>query len=179
MPVSHPGDVDYLEAHGTGTSLGDPIEVQAAGAVFGAGRDASRPLLIGSVKTNIGHLEAAAGMAGLIKVILSLEHEVLPKHLPLRRPSPHIPWDRLPVRVVEEAIPWERDDRPRFAGISSFGFSGTNAHVISRKHRRRWAWTRRHRRRSSGLRPGASACCPCRRAPRLRWWRWFIDTATG
>ena len=125
-----PGDVDYLEAHGTGTSLGDPIEVQAAGAVFGAGRDASRPLLIGSVKTNIGHLEAAAGMAGLIKVILSLEHEVLPKHLHFRRPSPHIPWDRLPVRVVEEAIPWERDDRPRFAGISSFGFSGTNAHVI-------------------------------------------------
>src|SRR6201995_2809931 len=124
------GDVGYLEAHGTGTSLGDPIEVQAAGAVLGDGRDASRPLLIGSVKTNIGHLEAAAGIAGLIKVILSLEHEVLPKHLNFRKPSPHIPWDRLAVRGVDEALPWARDGRPRLAGISSFGFSGTNAHVI-------------------------------------------------
>ena len=124
------GDVGYLEAHGTGTSLGDPIEVQAAGAALGGGRDASRPLLIGSVKTNIGHLEAAAGIAGLIKVILSLEHEELPKHLNFQNPSPHIPWDRLPVRVVDEAIPWARDGRPRIAGVSSFGFSGTNAHVI-------------------------------------------------
>ena len=124
------GDVGYLEAHGTGTSLGDPIEVQAAGAALGKGRDADRPLLIGSVKTNIGHLEAAAGIAGLIKVILSLEHEVLPKHLNFSKPSPHIPWDRLPVRVVDEALPWARDGRPRIAGISSFGFSGTNAHVI-------------------------------------------------
>jgi len=125
-----PGDVGYLEAHGTGTSLGDPIEVQAAGAVLGAGREASRPLLIGSVKTNIGHLEAAAGIAGLIKVILSLEHEELPKHLHFRNPSPHIPWDRLAVRVVEDALPWARDGRSRIAGVSSFGFSGTNAHVI-------------------------------------------------
>ena len=124
------GDVGYLEAHGTGTSLGDPIEVQAAAAAFGDGRDASRPLLIGSVKTNIGHLEAAAGIAGLIKVILSLEHEVLPQHLHFRNPSPYIPWDRLPVRVVDEALPWARDGRPRIAGVSSFGFSGTNAHVI-------------------------------------------------
>ena len=123
-------DVGYLEAHGTGTSLGDPIEVQAAAAAFGEGRDAGQPLLIGSVKTNIGHLEAAAGVAGLIKVILSLEHEVLPQHLHFRNPSSHIPWDRLPVRVVDEALPWARDGRPRIAGISSFGFSGTNAHVI-------------------------------------------------
>src|SRR6202012_3939323 len=124
------GDVGYLEAHGTGTSLGDPIEVQAAGAVLGDGRDASRPLLIGSVKTNIGHLEAAAGIAGLMKVILSLEHQVLPKHLHFQNPSPHIPWDQLAVRVVQEATAWERNGRPRVAGISSFGFSGTNAHVI-------------------------------------------------
>ena len=124
------GDVDYLEAHGTGTSLGDPIEVQAAGAALGAGRDVLRPLLIGSVKTNIGHLEAASGIAGLIKVILSLEHEELPKHLNFQHPSPHIPWDRLPVQVVEEATPWKRNGRPRVAGVSSFGFSGTNAHVI-------------------------------------------------
>jgi acyl transferase domain-containing protein/NADPH:quinone reductase-like Zn-dependent oxidoreductase len=125
-----PGDVGYLEAHGTGTSLGDPIEAQAAGAVFGAGREASRPLLIGSVKTNIGHLEAAAGIAGVIKVILSLEHETLPQHLNFQNPSPHIPWDQLAVQVVKEATPWERNGRPRIAGVSAFGFAGTNAHVI-------------------------------------------------
>ncbi|WP_406814829.1 type I polyketide synthase [Mycobacterium sp. M23085] len=125
-----PGDVGYLEAHGTGTSLGDPIEAQAAGAVLGAGREASKPLLIGSVKTNIGHLEAAAGIAGVIKVILSLEHGLLPQHLHFRDPSPHIPWDRLPVQVVKEATAWERNGRPRIAGVSSFGFAGTNAHVI-------------------------------------------------
>ncbi|MDT5139090.1 MAG: hypothetical protein QOD58_3352, partial [Mycobacterium sp.] len=125
-----PAEVGYLEAHGTGTSLGDPIEVQAAAAVYGDGRDASRPLLIGSVKTNIGHLEAAAGIAGIIKVILSLEHQVLPKHLNFRTPSPHIPWDQLAVRVVKDAVVWEPNGRPRVAGISSFGFSGTNAHVI-------------------------------------------------
>jgi len=125
-----PSDVGYLEAHGTGTSLGDPIEAQAAGAVYGVGRDPSQPLLIGSAKTNIGHLEAAAGIAGVIKVILSLEHETLPKHLHFENPSPHIPWDRLAVEVVKEAIPWERNGRPRIAGVSSFGFAGTNAHVI-------------------------------------------------
>ncbi|GAY16417.1 type I polyketide synthase [Mycobacterium sp. shizuoka-1] len=125
-----PGDVGYLEAHGTGTSLGDPIEVQAAAAALGKGRDADQPLLIGSAKTNIGHLEAAAGVAGVLKVVLSLEHQELPKHLNFRNPSPHIPWDRIPVRVVDEAISWERSERPRIAGVSSFGFSGTNAHVI-------------------------------------------------
>ena len=125
-----PSDIGYLEAHGTGTSLGDPIEAQAAGAAFGIGREPGRPLLMGSVKTNIGHLEAAAGIAGVIKVILSLEHETLPKHLHFQNPSPHIPWDRLAVEVVKEATAWERNGRPRIAGISSFGFAGTNAHVI-------------------------------------------------
>nr|WP_110808534.1 type I polyketide synthase [Mycolicibacterium iranicum] len=125
-----PSDVGYLEAHGTGTSLGDPIEAQAAGAVLGAGREPDQPLLIGSVKTNIGHLEAAAGIAGVIKVILSLEHETLPKHLHFENPSPHIPWDRLPVEVVKENIPWQRNGKPRIAGVSSFGFAGTNAHVL-------------------------------------------------
>ncbi len=123
-------DISYLEAHGTGTSLGDPIEVQAAAAVLGAGRDAGDPLLIGSAKTNIGHLEAAAGVAGVLKVVLALEHQELPKHLNFQNPSPHIPWDRIPVRVVEQPVAWERGARPRIAGISSFGFSGTNAHVI-------------------------------------------------
>ncbi len=125
-----PRDVGYLEAHGTGTSLGDPIEAQAAGAVLGTGREPSEPLLMGSVKTNIGHLEAAAGIAGVIKVILSLENELLPQHLHFQNPSPHIPWDRLAVQVVKEATAWERNGRPRIAGISSFGFAGTNAHVI-------------------------------------------------
>ncbi|TXI61414.1 type I polyketide synthase [Mycolicibacterium mageritense] len=125
-----PRDVGYLEAHGTGTSLGDPIEAQAAGAVYGTGRAPDDPLLIGSAKTNIGHLEAAAGIAGVIKVVLALENEALPKHLHFENPSPHIPWDRLAVEVVKETIPWERTDRPRIAGVSSFGFAGTNAHVI-------------------------------------------------
>ena len=89
-----------------------------------------RPLLIGSVKTNIGHLEAAAGIAGVIKVILSLENEMLPRHLNFEKPSPHIPWDRLAVEVVTDPVPWERNGRPRIAGVSSFGFAGTNAHVI-------------------------------------------------
>ena len=125
-----PRDVDYLEAHGTGTSLGDPIEVQAAAAVLGAGRAPEHPLLIGSVKTNIGHLEAASGIAGLIKVVLALEHGELPKHLHFTTPSPHIPWDLLPVQVVREARRWATNGRPRTAGVSSFGFSGTNAHVL-------------------------------------------------
>ncbi|OBK77361.1 type I polyketide synthase [Mycobacterium sp. 1164985.4] len=125
-----PSDVEYLEAHGTGTSLGDPIEAQAAGAAFGPGRQPGRPLLMGSAKTNIGHLEAAAGIAGVIKVVLALEHEALPKHLNFENPSPHIPWERLPVEVVTETIPWKRNGRPRIAGVSSFGFAGTNAHVI-------------------------------------------------
>ena len=123
-------EVDYLEAHGTGTALGDPIEVQAAGAVYGAGRDADRPLLIGSAKTNIGHLESAAGVAGLIKVVLALQHQLLPPNLHFRRPSPHIPWDALPVRVVEAPTRWQDNGRPRRAGVSSFGFTGTNAHVL-------------------------------------------------
>ena len=114
-----PADVGYLEAHGTGTSLGDPIEAQAAGAVLGAGRPTDRPLLIGSVKTNIGHLEAAAGIAGVIKVILSLENEMLPRHLNFEKPSPHIPWDRLAVEVVTDPVPWERNGQPRIASADT------------------------------------------------------------
>jgi myxalamid-type polyketide synthase MxaB len=120
-----PSDVSYLEAHGTGTAVGDPIEASALGAVF-AGRTA--PLLIGSVKTNLGHLEWAAGMAGLIKTILSIQHGVIPPTLHLRNPNPMIPWDQLPVRVVTEVTPWP--EGKRIAGVSSFGFGGTNAHVV-------------------------------------------------
>ena len=125
-----PGEVDYLEAHGTGTSLGDPIEVQAAAAVLGSGRDKDHPLWIGSVKTNIGHLESASGVAGVIKVVLAMEHGTLPQHLHFKTPSPHIPWDRLPVQVVRETKPWTSRGKRRTAGVSSFGFSGTNAHVL-------------------------------------------------
>ncbi|MHB8524515.1 MAG: GNAT family N-acetyltransferase, partial [Limisphaerales bacterium] len=123
-----PYEVVYLEAHGTGTSLGDPIEVQAAAAALGAGRAVDRPLLIGSVKTNLGHLEAAAGMAGLIKVILAMEHGVIPRQLHFREGNPHIPWGRLPVKVTTEASAWPAGRK--IAGVSSFGFSGTNAHVV-------------------------------------------------
>ncbi|MGE3806182.1 MAG: SDR family NAD(P)-dependent oxidoreductase, partial [Gemmataceae bacterium] len=126
-----PHEIDYVEAHGTGTSLGDPIEAQALAAALGAGRSADRPLLMGSVKTNIGHLESAAGIAGLIKVVLALRHEEIPQHLHFTTPSPHIPWSTLPVQVTGTALPWPRDAaRRRLAGISSFGFVGTNAHLI-------------------------------------------------
>jgi len=126
----NPRDVSYIEAHGTGTSLGDPIEVQALGTVFGAGRDPGTPLLIGSLKTNVGHLEAAAGVSGLIKVVLSLVHQELPQHLNFNEPSPHVPWQKLPVKVVGERQFWKPVNGTRIAGISSFGFSGTNAHVL-------------------------------------------------
>ncbi|MGE3806859.1 MAG: SDR family NAD(P)-dependent oxidoreductase, partial [Gemmataceae bacterium] len=126
-----PDQVNYVEAHGTGTRLGDPIEVQALAAAFGP-RPEDRPLWIGSVKSNIGHLEAAAGMAGLIKVVLALNHGEIPRHLNCVTPSPHIPWANLSVRVVQASVPWPADPegKPRLAGISSFGFSGTNAHVL-------------------------------------------------
>ena len=104
--------------------------MQAAAAVYGAGRDPNRPLLIGTAKTNIGHLESAAGVAGLVKVVLSLQHELLPQTLHFHDPSPHIPWDSLPVQVVDKPTPWYADGRPRRAGVSSFGFTGTNAHVL-------------------------------------------------
>ena len=118
------------------------------------GREAGDPLLIGSAKTNIGHLEAAAGIAGVIKVILSLEHETLPKHLHFHNPSPHIPWDRLPVKIVQEATPWERNGRPRIAGVSSFGFAGTNAHVILEEAPAEATRPLRHRPRSTSPRTG-------------------------
>jgi acyl transferase domain-containing protein len=125
-----PAAIDYFEAHGTGTALGDPIEVGALAGVLAAGRAADQPLLLGSVKTNIGHLEAAAGIAGLIKVVLSLGHGVIPPHLHLSRPNPHIPWAELAVAVPTQLTPWPERGRRRLAGVSSFGFSGTNAHVV-------------------------------------------------
>ncbi|MCH8147569.1 MAG: SDR family NAD(P)-dependent oxidoreductase [Planctomycetes bacterium] len=125
-----PGQISYVETHGTGTPLGDPIEVHALGAVFGEGRDRDHALQIGSVKTNIGHLESAAGIAGLIKVVLALQHREIPPHLHLQAPNPHIPWDKLPIVVPRERSSWQTGSEPRRAGVSSFGFSGTNAHVV-------------------------------------------------
>lgn len=114
-----------MEAHGTGTSLGDPIEVGALGAVF---REREQPLLIGSAKSNIGHLESGAGVAGLIKTILSLQHGEIPPNLHFKEPSPHIAWDSLPVKVVTERTEWP--SQRRIAGVSSFGYSGTNSHIV-------------------------------------------------
>lgn len=125
-----PGQVHYVETHGTGTSLGDPIEVEALGSVFGEGRDAAHPLYIGSVKTNLGHLEAAAGMAGLIKVVLSLQNGEIPAHLHFNQPNPYVDWNALPLRVPTERIAWPTDAQRKIAGVSSFGFSGTNAHIL-------------------------------------------------
>ena len=126
-----PSEVDYLEAHGAGSALGDPIEVQAAAAVYGRGREEDRPLLIGSVKTNIGHLETAAGVAGLIKTVLAMKRGLIPRQLHFRDPNPHLDWERLPVRVTAEDTDWPlRPDRPPRAAVSAFGVSGTNAHVV-------------------------------------------------
>lgn len=125
-----PADIAYVEAHGTGTSLGDPIEVTALGAVFSADRPADRPLLLGSVKTNLGHLEAAAGIAGLIKTVQALRRGEIPPHRNFSTPNPHVAWDALRVAVPTVLTPFKRASGRRLAGVSSFGFSGTNAHVI-------------------------------------------------
>jgi acyl transferase domain-containing protein/acyl carrier protein/predicted O-methyltransferase YrrM len=125
-----PADVDYVEAHGTGTSLGDPIEVGALGAVFAEGRSAGRPLVLGSVKTNLGHLEAAAGMAGFMKVVLAMQHGEIPPHLHFHHPNPLIEWHAWPFVVPTVPTPWVAREGRRVAGISAFGFSGTNAHVV-------------------------------------------------
>ena len=126
-----PSDVDYLEAHGSGSRIGDSIELQSAAAIYGRERRADRPLLIGTAKTNMGHLETAAGIAGLIKVVLAMRHGVIPKHLHFKTPNPDVDWDRLPVRVTSERTHWPpATGRPARSGVSAFGFSGTNVHVI-------------------------------------------------
>ena len=122
-----PQQIQYVEAHGTGTSLGDPIEVMALANVLGQ-RDNS--LALGSVKTNIGHLEAAAGIASLIKVVLSLQNKQIPPHLHLQTPNTYIPWQKLPISIPTQLTPWQREGESRLAGISSFGMSGTNVHLI-------------------------------------------------
>jgi len=125
-----PHDIHYVEAHGTGTSLGDPIEFQALSSTLGQGRDSGHPCLIGSVKTNIGHLEAAAGIAGLIKVALSLAHEQIPPHRGLKEINPYIKIAGSGLQIATTLVPWARNHKPRLAGVSSFGVGGTNTHAI-------------------------------------------------
>ncbi|MDE0139315.1 MAG: beta-ketoacyl synthase N-terminal-like domain-containing protein, partial [bacterium] len=126
-----PARVDYLESHATGSQLGDPIELNAAAAVYGDGRRGDRPLLVGSVKSNIGHAEWAAGIAAFIKTVLSMSQGVIPPLLHVQDPNPHVEWDRIPVRVATEKTAWPTDSgHPPLAGVNAFGLSGTNAHVL-------------------------------------------------
>ena len=124
-----PESVDYLEVQGTGTSVGESIEVGALSAIYGQNRPAERPLAIASVKTNIGHTEAASGVASLLKVVLALQNKQIPPHLHLKQPNPYIEWNEIPFKVPTELMPWKKESS-RFAGISAFGFSGTNAHIV-------------------------------------------------
>lgn len=129
-----PSGVDYIEAHGTGTVLGDPIEADALGRVVGRGRDADKPVLLGSAKTNFGHLEAAAGAAGLIKVVLAMQQDRLPATLNYAGPNPYIPFEQAHLQVIPDGADWPRYTGTAIAGVSGFGFGGTNAHVVVREY---------------------------------------------
>ena len=127
-----PNQVQYLEAHGTGTEYGDPMEIAAAAGVYGKGRSRENPLLVGTVKANISHLEAAGGVSGLIKAVLCLHNGVIPQQLYADQPSPHVPWKRMPVKMITEQTPWPETEE-RLAAVTALGLVGTNAHVVLSK----------------------------------------------
>ena len=125
-----PQRVSYVEAHGSGTALGDPIEIEALSAALAEERSQDQPIIVGTVKTNVGHLAGAAGIAGLLKTVLALQHQEIPPHLNLKTPNPHIDWEEKPVQIPTALLPWPSQEQTRIAGVSSFGWSGTNAHVV-------------------------------------------------
>ncbi|MDE0473289.1 MAG: SDR family NAD(P)-dependent oxidoreductase, partial [Gammaproteobacteria bacterium] len=156
-----PATVDYVETHGTGTAVGDPIELSATAAVYTEGRDPDHPLLIGSAKSNLGHLEPAAGMAGLIKTVLAMHHGVIPRHLHFETPTPEFDWDRQPVRVTAEATAWpDHPGRLPLAAVSSYGMSGTNAHLVLEGYAHPGSEANATRRRTAGPTRGVTVPPP-------------------
>src|SRR5262249_37064275 len=153
-----PQQIAYVEAHGTGTAVGDPIEAEAIGTAFGTGRPAEAPCLIGSIKTNIGHLEPAAGIAGLIKAVLCRQRGQIPARLHCANPHPNIPFAKLGIRVASERQPWPRRSNPRLAAVNSFGFGGTNACAIVQEAPRRRRSATRTKNEKSVLLPISAAC---------------------
>src|SRR5262249_12515707 len=152
-----PQQIAYVEAHGTGTAVGDPIEAEAIGTAFGTGRPAEAPCLIGSIKTNIGHLEPAAGIAGLIKAVLCVQRGQIPASLHCANPHPNIPFAKLGIRVASERQPWPRRSNPRLAAVNSFGFGGTNACAIVQEAPRRRRSATRTKNEKSVLLPISAA----------------------